>query len=490
MKITVWMSGLLLVLGGCSTHTPPVAAPLPAKALNASKPLDINHTTLSDPFCCMLPQDLELKLPEYGPKVNDLERFEQSMAPYVEQNGIDRENLFEVQKTFEMRYFSPWGYIAAPQKAEDVSWPLRAFRGGYGSNLRPVPALWFEEMKQQSNFESYGTINKKAITLKWMDIRAFPTDKPLYKNPALPGEGYPFDLLQNSSVNYNEPIFLSHTSKDGAWSYIFTNNVSGWVKSDGITLITDEKALMIQKSEKVFLIEDNIPLLDNTNRFIAYSRVGMVLPLERSDGENYYVQAMDTNSSSKILSLPKHSAHIGVSRLNKSDLITVGTQLLKNTYGWGGMYGERDCSSMIRDFMTPFGVWLPRNSSAQSRKGEVVSFAGLNDEEKLSLIKESGVPFETIIYLKGHVLLYIGTYQDSVMVMHNVWGVRTLDKQGNHGRHIVGKAVISTLELGADLADFDPAMKLLSRVESMNIFTHTPPTITRNTKNNPKKKSL
>lgn len=488
MKTTLWMSGLLLVLGGCSTHPPtPVASVI--NPIEPPKALDSNKSALSDPFCCMLPQDLDLKLPEYGPKVNDLERFEQSMAPYVEQNGVDRENLLEIQKTFEGRYFSPWGYVATPQKVEEVLWPLRAFRGGFGSNLRPVPPVWFEEIKQQSNFGAYGSINKKAITLKWMDIRAFPTDKPLYKNPALPGEGYPFDLLQNSSVNYNEPIFISHTSKDGAWSYIFTNNVSGWVKSDGIALIDDETALMIQKSEKVFLIEDNVALLDSTNRFSGYSRVGMVLSLERSDDENYYVKAIDANNSIKILSLPKRSAHIGVSRFNKSDLNAIGTQLLKNTYGWGGMYGERDCSSMIRDMMTPFGIWLPRNSSAQSRKGEVVSFVGMSDDEKLSLIKEKGIPFETIIYLKGHVLLYVGTYQESVMVMHNIWGIRTIDKQGNRGRHVIGKAVISTLELGSDLNDFDPAMKLLSRVESMNIFTQTPTSISRNTKVTPKKKS-
>ncbi len=489
MKTTLWMSGLLLVLGGCSTHTPtPVASAI--KLIDPPKVLENNQTALSDPFCCMLPQDLELKFPEYGPKVNDLERFEQSMTPYVEQSGVDRDSLYEIQKIFEGRYFSPWGYVTTPHKIEEVLWPLRAFKGGFGSNLRPVPPVWFEEIKQQSNFGAYGTINKKAITLKWMDIRAFPSDKPLYRNPALPGEGYPFDLLQNSSVNYNEPIFISHTSKDGAWSYIFTNNVSGWVKSDGVALINDETALMIQKSEKVFLIEDNVALMDNTNRFSGYSRVGMILPLERSDDEYYYVKAIDANNTIKILLLPKRIAHIGVSRLNKSDLNIIGTQLLKNTYGWGGMYGERDCSSMIRDMMTPFGIWLPRNSSAQSRKGEVVSFVGMNDDEKLSLIKEKGVPFETIIYLKGHVLLYVGTYQENVMVMHNVWGIRTIDKQGNRGRHVIGKAVISTLELGSDLADFDPAMKLLSRVESMNIFTQTPTSLSKNIKVTSKKKSL
>ncbi len=476
-----------MALGGCSTHTPHA---IQSKSLFSLSKSDANQSALNDPFCCMLPQDLDVKLPEYGPKINDLERFEQRMSPYVEINSIDHESLIDAQTNFDERYFSPWGYTLAPQNVQDISWPLRAFRGGYGNNLLPVPPSWFEGIKNESNFEEYGSINQKAITLKWMNIRAFPTDKPLYKDPSKAGDGYPFDLLQNSSVNYNEPIFVSHTSKDGAWSYIFTNNASGWVPSDGVSIINDSTVSIIKKSERVFITEDNIALHDTANRFVAYSRIGMVLPLEREEGDYYYVKSVDMNNSIKILSLPKHSAHLGVSRLNKSDLISIGDQLLKNTYGWGGMYGERDCSSMIRDFMTPFGIWLPRNSAAQSHKGEIVSFSGLSNDEKLSLIKEKGIPFETIIYLKGHVLLYTGMYQDSVLVMHNIWGVRTIDKQGNRGRHIIGKAVISTLELGSELDDYDPAMKLLSRAESMNIFTKIPTTLARQTKNIIKKKSL
>ncbi len=487
MKTTIWISGILLiVLGGCSTHTPNV---LPAPKSSFPLSTDTNKSGLDDPFCCMLPQEIGVKLPELGPKVNDLERFEQSITPYVEQNWIDRENLFDVQNAFDDRYFSVWSYSVPPQKVEEVSWPLRAFRGGYGSNLRPVPPVWFEAIASLCNFGSYGTLNQKAITLKWMDIRALPTDKPLYNNPSLPGEGYPFDLLQNSSVNYNEPIFISHTSKDGAWSYIFTNNASGWVKSDGISIINNQTIETIKKSDKVFIIEDNLPLRNEQNRFFTYSRIGMVLPLDHVKGEAYYVKIYDRNNTVNIVSIPKRSAHIGVSKINKKDLITIGNQLLKNTYGWGGMYGERDCSSMIRDMVTPFGIWLPRNSAAQSRKGEVISFEGMSNDEKVSMIKTKGVPFETIIYLKGHVLLYIGTYQDNVLVMHNIWGIRTIDKEGNKGRHIIGKAVISTLELGAELEEYDPTMKLLNRAVSMNIFTRTPITLTR-TKNMGGKKQL
>jgi len=490
MNAHFWILSLAVIFGGCSLHDS-VKPPEPIKPLSSEAEKDANKSILSDPFCCMLPQDIDVKLPEMGPKLNDLERFEQSMSPYVEKNGVDQENLYEVQNTFESRYYAPWSYTAPPQNSQDAQWPLRAFRGGYGSNLRPVPPSWFEEIKNACNFENYGTLNQKAITLKWMDIRALPTDKPLYKDPSRPGDGYPFDLLQNSSVNYNEPVFISHKTQDGAWSYIFTNNASGWVKSDGVRTIDESSIAAILKSQKVFLTEDNVPLYDDQQQFTVYSRVGMILPLKHSTDDKYYLNVYSENNTSKVLSVSQSSAHIGVSKLNKTDLIKIGSQMLKNTYGWGGMYGERDCSSMIRDMYTPFGIWLPRNSSAQSHKGEVISFEGLSDDQKLALIKEKGVPFETIIYLKGHVLLYIGSYQESLLVMHNIWGVRTLDKQGEKGRHIIGKAVISTLDLGSELDEFDPSMRLLTRAVSMNIFTRQPNLLlTRTEKVRKKEKSF
>lgn len=491
MKSTLWIGGIMMALGGCSTHAPaPKAEPLPKAAESAKTP--VLSVPSTDPYCCTLPQELDVKLPVLGPKVNDLERFEQTLAPYVEQNGIDHENLLEIQSHFEKAYYTPWGYTVPPICVEDASWPLRAFKGGYGSNLRPLPPLWFQEIEMQSNFDEFGTLNQKAIALRWMDLRALPTQKPLYRNPSLPGEGYPFDMLQNSSINYNEPIFVSHTSKDGAWSYVFTNSASGWVPSDGISAIDDAMIDTILKSEKLFVVEDNVPLYDSYNRFVAYSRIGMVLPMQQEQQYEYYTLAYDSNGSFKSVSLPKPAGRVGVSPLNKTNLVQVGEQMLKNTYGWGGMFGERDCSSMIRDMYTPFGIWLPRNSASQARKGEVISFEGLSNEEKLELIKLRGIPFETIVYLKGHVLLYIGTYQDNVMMMHNVWGIRTIDKSGVKGRRVIGKAVISTLELGVELEEFDPDNKLLTRVRSMNIFTRTPPLLSKKSNNKAlrKKKSL
>ncbi|MDP1784309.1 MAG: SH3 domain-containing protein [Sulfuricurvum sp.] len=476
MTYKLWIFGILIFLNGCSERHPRIAAHEPL--IKPSPPLcrDINATSEYD---SALPQEIESELPSITKKVNDLEHFPQTISSYLEHNFLNQQTLFEVQKYFEENYYRPWTHSAAPICSREAQWPVSAFVGGYGSNLKPVDASWIPELVAQSNFQSYSTLNQYGLTTKWMNIRVFPTHKPLYKNPALPGEGYPFDLLQNSSVAFNEPIFLSHYSKDGSWVYVFTNNASGWVERDGITLVTPEQIALIHEKEKLFITEDNVPLYDDSKRFVTYSRIGMVFPLKEETSEGFKVLYMRSNGKLEEMNIPKESAHIGVHLLNKEELAKIGTHMLRNTYGWGGMFEERDCSSMIRDMVTPFGIWLPRNSASQAKKGEVISFKGLDNTQKIALIKENGVPFETILYKKGHVLLYVGTYEDAVMVMHNIWGIRTIDSTGKKGRVIIGKAVITTLELGREVENFDVDNMLLSTLVSMNIFTHSPLIIAR-----------
>lgn len=469
MAYKIWILGFLLVLGtGCSQQP---SAPVTALAVHPQLPV-CKEDNASEELLVQEPEAEEL--PQTSRNVSDLERFPQSVSPYVERSEFNQSEPFEIQNRFEENYYRPWSYAVAPICARDAQWPIRSFKGGYGSNLQPIDPTWFEKMEIQSNFEAFSTINQYALTTRWTNIRTFPTHKPLYKNPARPGDGYPFDMLQNSSVAFNEPVFVSHYSQDGAWVYIFTNNASGWVESSAIVLISPNQIAAIREKPKLFITEDQVPLYDEKKRFVTYSRVGMVLPLSEENALGYQALFIQHNGEIGKLTIPKQSAHVGFHFLNKEDLIKIGTQMLRNTYGWGGMFEERDCSSMIREMYTPFGIWLPRNSASQAKKGEVISFNGLNNSQKIALIKEKGVPFQTILYKKGHVLLYVGTYEETVMAMHNIWGIRTIDKNGQKGRIIVGKAVITTLEFGLEAENFDPDNMLLTSLVSMNIFTREP----------------
>lgn len=468
MLYKIGMIGILVWFGGCAPIEPPKRQE-PLVALPPAPFCKENNVTEE-----LVPQEMEIELPEVTKKVNDLEYYPQTIEPYVAQYDFNQSVPYEIQKHFDENYYRPWSYTAASICTQDAQWPIRAFQGGYGSNLKPVDPQWLNEMSLQSNFQAYSTVNQYAMTTKWMNIRTFPTHKPLYRNPTLPGEGFPFDLLQNSSVGFNEPLFISHYSQDGGWAYVFTNNASGWVESNGIVPVTAAQILSVREKPKVFMTEDRVPLYDKNNRFIVYSRVGMVLPLLREDDHYFYLLFFYPDGNRGELTVPKHAAHVGFHLFNKEDMTKIANQMLRNTYGWGGMFEERDCSSMIREMLTPFGIWLPRNSASQAKKGEVISLKELTNAQKIALIKERGVPFETILYKKGHVLLYIGTFNDTVMVMHNIWGIRTIDPKGQKGRVIIGKAVISTLELGSDVENFDPNTMLLTSLLSMNIFTKEP----------------
>jgi len=144
--------------------------------------------------------------------------------------------------------------------------------------------------------------------------------------------------------------------------------------------------------------------------------------------------------------------------------------MLKSHYSWGGLYEERDCSSTLRDLYAPFGIWLPRNSSEQSKIGKVISLKNLSIEEKKKTIIDKAIPFETLLYKKGHILLYLGVYKGEITVLHNVWGIKTMHN-GVEGRNIIGRTIISSLELGKESEGYNPDKAILARLSSMNILT-------------------
>ncbi|MCK5293744.1 MAG: glycoside hydrolase, partial [Arcobacteraceae bacterium] len=69
-----------------------------------------------------------------------------------------------------------------------------------------------------------------------------------------------------------------------------------------------------------------------------------------------------------------------------------------------------------------------------------------------------------------HIALYIGMYKDEPLVFHSTWGIKTL-KNGIEGRHIVGKSVISSLELGKDLKYYNKKKSMLGKVKGLILLT-------------------
>lgn len=384
--------------------------------------------------------------------------------------------LYEAQVRYAQRYFHIWNIDKPKENLNSIKWPFIAFRAGknYGENLQPLEQSFFDMMLENANFEAYATFNAKAVTLKEVNLRVFPTIRPLLKDPSLAGEGFPFDYLQNSTIHANEPIFVSHYSKDREWAYVFSNFASGWIKTDKFVILEKEHIKAWQNAQQVAIIKEGEPIYDLNGNFLFKSKIGMMFALISEDEKAYTVLSVASYKNSKPLFLrskiSKNVATKEILRLEENSLTAIVNEVSKTNYGWGGMYEQRDCSSMLRDMFAPFGIWLPRNSLQQSKVGRVISLSDLSDEEKINIIKEKAVPFQTLLYKKGHVVLYVGTYNGEIIIFHNTWGIKT-KKDGVEGRVIVGKAVFSSLNIGKYVENYDEESSMLKNLISMNIIT-------------------
>jgi hypothetical protein len=126
---------------------------------------------------------------------------------------------------------------------------------------------------------------------------------------------------------------------------------------------------------------------------------------------------------------------------------------------------------------TPFGIWLPRNSADQAKNGGAFhDLSGLTEGEKRDRLQRQGVPFYTMVWLKGHIGLYLGTdpTNGEPLLLHNMWGVRTTDSHGREGRALVGRLAITSLHPGEERPDVE-AGRFFQRILGMTVLPGSEP---------------
>ena len=366
---------------------------------------------------------------------------------------------------FESRYFMPWSIGKINLEKEKASWANFVYTKKnkyFAQNLQPWDKKRLKKIISNTNFENYNTVKKYAITTKMSQTRNLPTNKPFFKNPKIGGEGFPFDYMQNTLLHVNTPLFVSHLSSDGAWAFIQSPVSTGWIKTDEFRYIDAKERYKFIQSPKIIITKDNIALYDNNQKYKLHVKLGAIFAKLKEDDEFYY------NNDVRI---PKKYAKNFPIQYNKENVLQITNELLEEPYGWGGYFEGRDCSAMIKDFFAPFGIWLPRNSALQKDAGINIDLRGLSDKEKEYTIQKYAFPFLSLLYLQGHIMLYVGEEDSKSLVMHNMWGVKTEDKK----RIVIGKAVISDLYLGKNQKEVDKNKLLVKRVKTLIIKPNLPP---------------
>ncbi len=406
--------------------------------------------------------------------IKDIRETPQNALYFVENNKqlINREFQTLLDTYFNRFFFSPWNREKPSYSKQSVSWGFRLFpkREVYGENKRKIDKRWFESLKEIADLENYPSLSKWGITVSNTDLKVFPTEKPIFYSFKKAGEGFPFDYNQNSAVYAGTPVFVSHVSKDREWYLVETPFAVGWIKTKNIALVDREFIDNYMTGKYIAFIKEDIPVLDENGLFRFKGRIGMILPLLKEDKDSFlvYIPVKDTDGYAVLYtaSIEKGKAVIKPMPFTQKNIAKVINQTLGKNYGWGGLFQNRDCSANIRDIFVPFGIWLPRNSTAQAKSGLFISLDGLTDNQKEEFIKKSAVPFLTLVWMPGHIMLYVGKKEGKAYVFHNFWGIKTkiLNKEG---RVIVGKAAITTLRPESDIFFADRFKTFLKRVKGI-----------------------
>lgn len=494
-RLTGTLCSAAFVLAACAPATPPqtpsaFAAPrhtsgMPGTASSAAsvpsaEPISSTALSLARPL---------------SPTASlfSLQRYDQDIAHWIDPHGpdADRPILTAAQQAsavaqLKTRYFgaaaktgaaadapaSPWdprvidrlldpdtGVNLALRVASTVNrFGAASAQPGFGRNLRPYAPDWIESIRgnaqagQFADQRRYQSTNR-AITTTTGALRLLPTAEPFFYDPRLPGEGYPFDNLQQTALRPATPLYILGRSRDGGWLYVLAPDAAGWIRSDGVGRV--DARFVAQWRAAAWhalgaITGAQVGVTDRSGVFRFAAPIGTVLPLAIAHGaaRTVMVPVLDAD----------HRAQWRLADLASDDVTTMPlaatpanfTMLLRRLqnrpYAWGGSDVYNDCSLELKSLFTPFGVWLPRHSSEQVRGADVVDLPSATPAARIAALREHGRPWLSVIDIGGHVMLYLGNGlvdgQTVPLVYENVWGLSPAD---GSRRAILGQSVILPL---------------------------------------------
>ena len=407
---------------------------------------------------------------------------------------------------FRQRFFQPWDETGVDR--EIVQYLLDELERapgerGFAENMHPWSEREWQKMADNADLPRLRRVLRggrpmAAVTVRAADLRAAPTMSPRFSKVFGAGGGWPFDLFQQSRLHAGTPLAVYHKTLDGAWLLVQSPSVWGWIRAEEVAGAGKEFRRLWRRTPLAAFVREGVGLkfkalgagADNTPQirpgsYLASADIGAVLPSPRDgevllplrglDGSAYVVTAFfaDYEAPSRIsperydvLSRPVVRMPL---LLTPGNVARVGDRMMGQPYGWGGLYGRRDCSATMQDLFAPFGLWLPRNSKDQGEEGRPQSLEGLSAEAKERALREKARPFRTLLWMPGHIGLYAGQWEGKAAMFHTMWGVKN-SVGGEEGRLVIGRSVVTGLRPGEERGDVDDEHLLIERVKALTVL--------------------
>lgn len=402
-------------------------------------------------------------------RVADMKHIPQDPAFYADQiKPFSKTEQKELDQKFNQKYFKPWTLSKLDIPEIDLGWEIRFVtkKPIYKAKGSVIPASVYNKWIENADYKNIDSKKYKAITVRHTDVKALPTSSAFYRDPRKTGEGFPFDYNQNSSLHINIPLYISHFSKDKRWAFVRASYSFGWVKTSDLALVSSDFIKTFKNDNYAMVIKDNLRLF-NDGKDVSIIKVGALFPISKD--QHYIVASRDSKGRAHIEKVKAQKPNILAQKplpFTAENVAMLAKEFYGEPYGWGGSYECRDCSATTRDFLGAFGIFLRRNSSKQAQDGESISIRGLAKQMKKKKIIQEAEPFRSLLYVPGHIVLYLGEYKGEPVIMHTYWGIRKKDTT----KIITARTIISSTEPGKERADVKEQSKLINTLQTIVKF--------------------
>ncbi|CAA6814316.1 MAG: Lipoprotein, NLP/P60 family [uncultured Sulfurovum sp.] len=344
-------------------------------------------------------------------------------------------------------YGSSWVKKSILRNYEGIKSSVKYFEDG-----NKISQMFYTDIKTKLNTRSFlekSVQTRYALTINYANQKIIPTELSLLKKK----NEIHFDRNQNSALDIATPVAILHSTSDNLWHYGIGPTSSGWIRSENLAFGEKEEILNYLNSKNFVVTTAAKTAVNIAGNYHDYMRMGVRLPsiLKLDDMTMVMIPTADSHGNLVFsnATVKTSDVHKGYLAYTPKNILIQAFKFLHAPYGWGGMYGEQDCSKFLQEIYATVGIKLPRNSLSQSKVTDTkLELSGLSNTSKQTFLRTTGLVGGSILHLKGHIVLYLGEYKDEPYIIHTVWG--------SSSRHYpLGRTAVTSLNFNNYLNQID-----------------------------------
>lgn len=344
----------------------------------------------------------------------------------------------------------------------------------FNENFEEIPIDYFNSIQDNIDIDGFSKILQVrfAVTVKYSDIRVLPAQDKVLSSKS----SFDIDRLQEESLDLGVPLAVVCQTKDNQWSYVFAPTEDGWIKTENIAF-TDKKTLIKWIDSKKFAVIINpkadVYLDESMRNYFEYVRMGSRLPVLKKIGKSKICVSLPSSDMQGNLVFKKgyiarDNININFLKYSQRNVLIQAFKHLNSPYSWGGYNGEQDCSSFIGQIFNCFGIVLPETSYQKIKCGTLIADFphDASSDEKNKVIVENAPAGLSLIYLPGHIMLYIGNNDNKPYAIHAINALSAYNQDNEKTIQNINKIIISDLDIGSNVS----GNSLIDRTVKVNLL--------------------